>query len=378
MLSRCSQSRMIAAILFFIFCIILLPLRIPIMAADPGVSPLSSSSIDMPDNEETRDLLQKTLSVSEIDREIMRISADQVTLEQKVELLNKQAIEKKSSIADQQERAGAIVRAYYVGDRDGLLAAFLSAKSLSKLFTLFDYYELTIGRDQEILDQYKAQYKDLKATIQSAERSSRDLAELKDNLEKQRIRVAALNKDIENGVGNSTDPARMNALLEEFTQYWENIGLHEVKTYFKALSAAMNNLPQFVQNREGILERRGMTYQLKLKEEDLNEFLRSQNKMFEDFAFHFDENAVTAEGKSGNLSLQLKGHYTLQPQPDSGLMFHVDDIIFNGLKLPDTTRKSLEEEFDLGFYPEKVISFLHATEVDSKKGVLHVTLTISF
>ncbi|MDQ0192597.1 hypothetical protein J2T20_000936 [Paenibacillus wynnii] len=369
---------MIAAIFVALCCITLLPHGAVILASNPGDSVPPTLSLDMPDNEETRDLLQKTLSVSEIDREIIRISADQISLEKKVALLNKQATEKKTAIATQEERAGAIVRSYYTGDRDGLLAAFLSAKSLSKFFMLFDYYELTIGRDHEILEQYEDQFKDLQSTIQSAERSSRELTELKYSLEEQKIRVETLNKEIESGLGASTDPIKMSALLEEFTQYWENIGLHEVKTYFKALSAAMKNLPQFVQNREGVLERRGMTYNLKLKEEDLNEFLHSQNKLFEDFAFHFDEGAVTAAGKSGNLSLQLKGHYTLLAPPESGLMFHVDDIIFNGLKLPDTTRKSLEEEFDLGFYPEKVISFLHATEVESKKGVLHVTLTLKF
>ena len=378
MLSRSSQCRLSAAMLIFLCFIMLMLHNSSILAADPGEAVLSPNSLDMQDNEETRDLLQKTLSVSEIDREILRISADQSSLEKKVSILNKQAIEKKSVIADQEERAGAIIRSYYVGDRDGLLTAFLSAKSLSKLFLLFDYYELTIGRDHEILNQYEKQYKDLKATIQSAERNARELSELRSNLEEQKIRVAALNKEIENGLEESSDPQKMSALLDEFTKYWENIGLHEVNTYFKALSAAMNHLPQFVQNQDGMLERQGMTYHLKLKEEDLNVFLHSQNKLLENFSFHFDDNAVTAVGNSGNLSLQLKGHYTIQEKPENSLMFHIDDVVFNGLKLPDTTRKSLEEEFDLGFYPGNVISFLHATAVDCKKGVLHVTLTLEF
>ncbi|MNI90612.1 hypothetical protein D3C73_1481570 [compost metagenome] len=59
-------------------------------------------------------------------------------------------------------------------------------------------------------------------------------------------------------------------------------------------------------------------------------------------------------------------------------MFHVDEVVFNGLKLPDTTRKALEEDFDLGFYPEKIISFLRATDVSSAAGVLHVKLALSF
>lgn len=377
--SRCPQSRMIASMIAMLCtCIILLSLHTPASAADPVQVQIPSSSLEIPDNAETRELLQKTLSVAEIDREISRINAEQAALEKKVVLLNKQAVAKQAAIADKEERAGAIVRSYYMGDRDGLLTAFLSAKSISKLFLLFDYYEMTIGRDHEILAEYEAQYKDLKATLRSADNSSRELRELKDRLEEQKIRIAALNRSIERGIEDSSDPASLGELLDEFTRYWENIGLHEVKTYFKALSTAMKNLPQFVQNRDGVLVRRGMTYHLNLKEEDLNEFLKSQNTLFENFAFEFKEDSVIASGKSGSLALVLKGHYTIQTQPVNGLIFHVDQIVFNGLELPDTTRKDLEEEFDLGFYPAKIVSFLQATEVESKDGLLHVKLSITF
>jgi hypothetical protein len=140
----------------------------------------------------------------------------------------------------------------------------------------------------------------------------------------------------------------------------------------------MNKLPQFVQNREGILTRKGMTYVLNLKEEDLNEFLQSQNTLFKDFAFHFNDGSITATGKSGALALSLTGHYIIQEEPINGLIFQVDHVVFNGLELPDTTRRTLEEEFDLGFYPGKIVSFLRATEVESKEGILQVKLSISF
>lgn len=375
MRSRIFHSRMIATILI-LFCCTLFPFQSTMyLAADPSGAFYNSS---IPDNEETRKLLEQTLSSAEIEREIIKITADQKALAQKVELLNRQATEKKSAIADKQEHAGAILRSYYMGDRDGLLTAFLSAKSISRFLALFDYYEIIIGNDRDILSQYEKQYKDLKATIQSAQRSSKELERLRSALEEQKIRVAALNKEIEAGVKDSSDPESMNALLKEFTLYWENIGLHEVKTYFKALSSAMNKLPQFVQNREGVLTRKGMTYELKLKEEDLNEFLQSQNDLFKDFAFHFNDGSITASGRSGALALSLTGHYTIQQEPINGLIFKVDHIVFNGLELPETTRSTLEEEFDLGFYPGKIVSFLRATAVDSKDGVLHVKLSITF
>ncbi|WNS43809.1 hypothetical protein [Paenibacillus sp. MMS20-IR301] len=346
-------------------------------AAGPDTG-ASTAAPSIPDNEETRRLLEQTLSSAEIEREIVRITAEQQTLARKAAGLKEQAAAQQTAIADKQERAGAVVRAYYMGERDGLLTAFLSAKSISRMLALFDYYEIIMGRDKETLSAYEAQYKELKATLTAAERSSAELAELKTALEEQQKRVLALNEQIEGGIRASTDPERMGLLLEEFSKYWENIGIHEVRTYFKALSSAMKHLPQFVQNRDGVLVRKGMTYNLALSQEDLNEFLVSQNKLFKDFGFAFKDNEITASGKSGGLSLSLTGHYTIQDEPVNGLIFHVDSIVFNGLQLPDTTRQELEEEFDLGFYPAKIVSFLRATEVSSMDGVLHVKLSLSF
>lgn len=374
---RNNRSRY-TVMLLILLCFTVLPLTPPaFLSADPGTG-LTAAPPDMPDNEETRRLLEQTLSSAEIEQEIVRISSEQKALEQQASMLEKRASAQKNAITDQQERAGAIIRSYYMGERDGLLAAVLSAKSISRLLALYDYYEIVIGRDQDILSQYEEEYKKLKATLTAAQRSSQELAELKAVLEEQKARMAILNEDIESGIQSSSDPARMSALLEEFTKYWENIGIHEVKTYFKALSSAMKHLPQFVQSRDGILTRKGITYNLALKEEDLNEFLVSQNPLFQDFAFHFNNNEVTASGKSGGLSMTLAGHYTIQEEPVNGLMFHVDHVLFNGLELPDTTRKALEEEFDLGFYPEKIVSFLRATGVSSADGVLHVKLSLSF
>lgn len=378
MRSRNNQSRY-TCVLLILLCFTVLPLTPPdFLSADPGTVLSGTSPPVMPDNEVTRKLLEQTLSSAEIEQEISRITAEQQDLEEKVSLLEKRAVSQQSAIQNQRERAGAIIRSYYMGERDGLLTAVLSAKSIGKLLALYDYYEIIIGRDRDILSQYEVDYKKLKATLTAAQRSSEELATLKTALVEQKDRIAALHEDINKGIQSSSDPASMSALLEEFTKYWENIGVHEVKTYFKALSSAMKQLPAFVQSRDGLLTRKGMTYNLALKEEDLNEFLVTQNELFKDFAFHFNDNEVTAAGKSGGLSLTLTGHYTIQEEPVNGLMFHVDHVLFNGLELPDTTRKTLEEEFDLGFYPAKIVSFLRATEVSSRDGVLHVKLSLSF
>ncbi|OKP91123.1 hypothetical protein A3844_04635 [Paenibacillus helianthi] len=375
----CNNRSRYTCVLLILLCFTVLPLTPPdFLSADPGTGLSSSSPPVMPDNEVTRKLLEQTLSSAEIEQEISRITTEQQALEEKTSLLEKRAASQQSAIQNQREQAGAIIRSYYMGERDGLLTAVLSAKSIGRLLALYDYYEIIIGRDRDILSQYEVDYKKLKATLSAAQRSSEELATLKTALVQQKDRIEALHEDINKGIQSSSDPASMSALLEEFTKYWENIGVHEVKTYFKALSSAMKHLPEFVQSHDGLMTRKGMIYNLALKEEDLNEFLLSQNELFKDFAFHFNDNEITASGKSGGLSLTLTGHYTIQEEPVNGLIFHVDHVLFNGLELPDTTRKTLEEEFDLGFYPEKIVSFLRATEVSSRDGVLHVKLSLSF
>lgn len=299
MLSRKPVRRLFAAILI-LTCIAMPPASPVYLSAGSGsASGVSAPPISMPDDEETRKLLEQTLSSAEIEREIARITAEQQTLERNAADLEEQAAAKQSNIADQQERAGAVVRAYYMGERDGLLTAFLSAKSISRLIALVDYYEIIMGQDRKTLTEYETQYKDLKSTLTAAQRSSQELAELKTALEEQQKRVFALDKEIAGGIQASTDPESMQRLLEEFSKYWENIGLHEVRKYFKALASAMKQLPEFVQGRDGVLVRKGMTYNLALSEKDLNEFLVTQNPLFRDFRFTFKDNSVTATGKSG-------------------------------------------------------------------------------
>ncbi|MFP4975644.1 hypothetical protein ACE6ED_09570 [Paenibacillus sp. CN-4] len=373
-----SVRRTLAKLLLPLCCLPLLLPQAAAISAGPGTHAPPLSAPGVPDDEQTRALLQKSLSVAELERDIARIAADQDRLELQIADLQEEAERKQVSIEQKQEKAGEILRAYYMGERDGLVVAMLTSRNWRQLLALFEYYELTAGREQEELKAFAADYRDLQKTLGAAQRGAEELAALRTALEEQRLRVARLDEEIKTDTADSGDPESLQSLLEEFTRYWETIGLHEVKTYFKALSSAMNSLPSFVQNTEGLLTRKGGSYHLALREDDLNAFLRSQNKLFQDFGFHFQDGSVSATGKSGNLTLTLQGHYTIQDKPVNGLIFHVDRIVFNGLDLPDTTRTELENEFDLGFYPEKIVKMLRATEVESADGVLRVKLSLSF
>ncbi|WP_260866874.1 hypothetical protein [Paenibacillus sp. Y412MC10] len=324
-----------------------------------------------------REILQNSLSVVEIDREIERITAQQETIQQDLKKLSGQLEDKLLQIQDQQNRAGAVIRSYYMGEREGLLVAVLSAKDLGSLIHMYDVYDMIMEHDRSVLDAYQSEYKEIKNTKLAMEKKTADLEEMKSNLIEQRARVSALQQKVDQGIASNSDPEALKKMIEEFTLYWENVGLNEVKTYFNALASAMNDLPEFIQNQDGAIRTNGTTYNIDIKEDDLNAFLRSKNDLFKQFAFHFGEDEITASGQSGTLSLEVQGHYSVEEQPQNSIMFHVDRLVFNGYELPDTTCRQMEEEFDLGFYPQQIVSFVKATEVKSTDKNLHVTLKLS-
>lgn len=75
-------------------------------------------------DENTRDVLQNSLSIVEIDHEIERIEEQQQQIEERRSSLETQMSVHKEEMKDHQDRAASIVRSYYMGERDQLLHVF--------------------------------------------------------------------------------------------------------------------------------------------------------------------------------------------------------------------------------------------------------------
>ncbi|WP_211745457.1 hypothetical protein [Paenibacillus sp. Marseille-Q4541] len=359
------RHRLRFSLILFIFYFLLL--------ANPTFYVYAEPSLE----EDKMNVLQNSLSIVEIDNEIKRTEDQQEQNVRKQQTLEDELKKHKEEMAVHEERAGSIVRSYYMGERDQLLRIILNSKSLRSLQIVASYYEIIISSDQDTLRAYQKKYKELATTSAELERSAQELADLKQNLIYQRERVVALEKEVEKGLSSSNQREIMEKLIGELTSYWNNIGIHEVKKYFNALAVAMENLPSYVQKEPGIISMNGSTYTIRITEAQLNDFLRSQNEIFNDFSFQFTDDYIVASGKRDNLELAVQGHYTVINEPENGILFHVDKLVFNQFELPDTTRNMLEQEFDLGFYPQKLMSFIKATDVSTKEHTLEVTMELS-
>lgn len=330
-----------------------------------------------PFSDEEQEILEKSLSIVEIDREIARIEIRQQDTERSMFDLNQELVTTEREMLISQERAGARLRAYYMGEREDLLTALLSVNSWKDFFTVLDYYELIMERDRDVLTTYK---KDLAKLNKSKKRLlalASELAQMKDDLLKQRERVVELERSVDGKLENSTDPEHLRAMIDELTNYWENVGLHEVRRYFSALATAMMDFQDFLKDHQDSLVSENGGYVLVIREEDLNAFLHSKNALLSNMAFIFEEEKIVATGSREGLNLRVEGHYTVENEPQNAIVFHVDQLVFNGLELPDTTRMELQNDFDLGFYPQKIVPFVKADEAVIQKGTLTVKLKLS-
>lgn len=349
-------------------CLLLLLAALQFARLSAAAAPLTA---------EEQQILEQSLSIQEIDREIERIASRQQETATDLHKLQALLSDKNEQIRISREQAGLRLRAYYMGERENLLYALLSVNSLKDFFTVLDYYQLILDRDRTILNQYKSEYADLTKTKQKLEATSTELARMKEELELQRTRVAALRQSVDESLGLSADPEKLKALIQELTAYWENVGLYELRRYFQALSSAMSQFSDFLKQNESSLIAEKGGYRLEVHEQDLNAFLYRKSELLKDMSFQFKTNKIIARGSREGLELEVEGHYTVEQEPENAIVFHVDRLLFNGLALPDTTRAELERDFDLGFYPKKIVPFVEATEAVISEGTLTVKLKLT-
>lgn len=342
------------------------------LLADPAAVPGS-----VPTDKQTSEILEKSLSIVEIDREIGKIVDQQQITEASIRQITGDLQQKEQEIKVSRDRAGQRLKAYYMGEREDLLGALLSVSSFKDFLKVADYIGIILERDQAVIGDYKKQYNGLKEEQAKFEALNANLEHTKAELLNQRQRVLALQEDVNRSVQSSDNPDMLLQMIKELGDYWNNTGLKEVRKYFNALDKAMKDFPDYLKDNGGSLSSNGLNYTLVIKEADLNRFLRSKNKLFNNFSFSFAEDKVTAKGQEGDLSLEVIGHYSITDSPQNAILFHVDELIFNGLALPDTTAKELEQDFDLGFYPQEIMPLIKASSVSVEQGTMTVKLKLA-
>ncbi|TBL78128.1 hypothetical protein EYB31_14685 [Paenibacillus thalictri] len=327
---------------------------------------------------EANSVLQKGLTLYEIDQELARIDAEQQRLQGQQNEIKQNMIDQQSQTEQMRAHAAQVLRAYYIGDRDAIWMLLFSVDSLSDALTTLEYLSMIINNDHRSLQQFADKIKELNRLRVQLEQSQADLDQTKTRYITQKDQIVVLQKQLDEELAKQQEPKQLQQQIKDLTQDWQDKGVPLFRTYFQALAEAMKQLPELAtagngKNSNLILNGFNQTFQI--TDQELNLFLRQKNKLFENMSFRFTGQKVVAEGKQDDTAISIKGHYVIDSQKNkNAILFVVDELLFNGFQLPQTTISSLEKDFDLGIYPQKLASFLQVTGMSMEEGKLSIQL----
>lgn len=326
--------------------------------------------------EDTRKLLQQSLSIVQIDEEISRITQEETAVTLQMIQTEVELTLQEKKLVKTRERLGKVLRSYYKGERASLWLLLFNAESFSQLLRMFDYLTYIYKSDQNALHAYREDYSRLQALNGELTGKKTDLAGLKRDFAKQRSRVLALQQEVDQALKDNPEAAvAVAAQIEQVKTEWREQGLPLFQKYFSAISGAMQQLPGKIIGDKENRYIKGTS--LAISDADLTAMLRSANPELEKLTLTFKDGRFTARNTDRDLDASIVGYYTVEENPNR-LQFHVEKLDYNGFPLDETTNRSLERDYDLSFTPGLVLPMLHAKEVSTQDGLLTVIFTIKF
>lgn len=329
-----------------------------------------------PSLEETHKLLQKSLTIFEIDQELSRLTAQEDDIAKQISLTEQNIEQKNQLVQETRQHAGKVLRSYYMGERYSIWIMILSAKSFSQALTIFEYFNRIIDNDHRLLHNYLLSSQELQNLQQQLNHTQTLLKKLKAQFVEQRKMLVDLQKEVDEQLAKHPEAEKLTQQINTFTANWEKQGIPLFRTYFKALNEATLQLPELFANKDNLIVQ-GFNYTFQITDKQLNQFLRSKNPIFINFSFSFMDDQVVARGKKDDVDVSIKGHYIVEEQPVNAIRFVIDELIYNAFTLPSTTANSLEKEFELVLYPQNFASFFYATGVQIEKEKLAVLMKVN-
>lgn len=323
-------------------------------------------------------LLEKGLSLFEMERELERIQAKLSQIDVSMRQ-NKERMEQlQEEIAINHERAGEVLRQYYMGERLDFISILLNVRSIAQFVAVFDWIEILLDSDKKHLTLYQESLAEERHLLAELETEQSLWLQLEQNYSTELERVRTLQVELDRELEALANAEAVAAEITRLTEEWQQVGLPWFHTYFQALASAIVHLPDWIMNSGHALSFEREHIAVHLTDDDLNSFLLAQNVLFQGFHFHFEEEQIVVEGERDGMNLKLIGRYVHEYSEESGNMldFKIDQLYYNEFKLPEATGNDLKEQFDLRFYPDKMSPFLRFKDFAQAEGKLMIYLQL--
>ncbi|MEC0265647.1 hypothetical protein [Paenibacillus anseongense] len=332
-----------------------------------------------PGVDEAKELVQKGLTIFEIDKEVNRLNEQDAKIVLQIKQ-NEQDITKQNSHVDStRKHAGNVMRAYYTGDRDSIWMLLFSVRSFADALRMFEYLQMIISNDHRALAAFTDSFNKLKSLQKELETSRADLQKTKDNYLGQRERLVKLQDELDKQLAVSAQAGVIQEQIKSLNDQWKSEGVPLFREYLKNLSAAFRELPQYVTKENKFMDLSSIKNPvITISDTDFNAYLHGKNESLQNLNFQFTDGSIIAKGQKDQIQMTIEGRFLLKENPDMNeVRFAVDKLEFNGFQLPDTTIEDFSKEFQLGFIPKKIVSYLDVVSVETKNGTAVVKLKLS-
>jgi peptidoglycan hydrolase CwlO-like protein len=324
---------------------------------------------------ELRGLLQKGLTIQEIDRELEKLAAKDERLAADMQV-NEQRIElSRTEMTTAKEKAGKVLRSYYTGDRPSIIMLLLTTESFTDLLKMLDYMNMIVTHDNRMLNAYKESYNKLQTLQVDLSRQREELQRTKNDYLAQKERIVTLQAELDTLLAASGNRDEYVRQIGQLNEQWKTVGIPLFDRYLTQLGVSFKRFSELL-STDSFKMTSLNTADFDITDKQLNDFLRSTNHLFDHLNFRFAQGLVIAEGKEDGVDVSIKGVYKMAGKV---IKFELLGLTFNGFDLPDTTVKSMNESYSsLGIDPSKVAAFLTPEDVVITDGKLTVKLKLSF
>ncbi len=311
---------------------------------------------------QNKDLVQKGLTLYEIDQELARIALEDKKLTAAIGETDTKINWQSQSVSDTRKNAEKVLRAYYAGERDSIGLLILSAKSISDALFIADYMTMVLNSDDRKLKDYLTAYQQMKELQSKQKEDQNQLKAAKENYTAMRAEWCPCSRNSTRSWREKNDSRQVLDDIRNLTSLWQTKGIPAYRKYLMSLSEQMQNISELLSSNASkttSLSVNGVNYVFQMSDTDLNDFLRKKkDPLFNTLTFRFIDGHVQADGRYEDMNLSIRGHYALNNTgPKTIVQFYVDELKFNGFTLPATTSHALEQEVKMGIEPQKIAAF---------------------
>jgi|HigsolmetaAR203D_1030402.scaffolds.fasta_scaffold00153_31 hypothetical protein len=328
--------------------------------------------------EEVRELLQKGLTIYEIDRELVRLGEQEEQIALRLSEVGENIRRQEAEMKKKKEAAGKVLRSYYMGQRRSLVLALIRMDNFYDMLRAYDLMKRIYRHDRRVLESYRDQLNELKSLERELASAREQMREVRELLVAERDQLLRVQSELDAALAimEQDEAEQIRRQIEALTRQWEAEGLPLFQAYFAALADTIRLLPEVIMNDSSHLSVQGSELLFRISDEQLNSFLWEKNPMFERLKFTFADGIITVTGQDAGQELRIAGRYLLRTEPENRLDFSIEELEYNGLLLPDSTRADLARQFDLSISVEHFELEMEVTDVrmEDNRLIIHLKM----